>query len=115
MLPHKSDIIRDMNIPAIFRSSVDPTQVSLTVVSIGKAGASLIVFLGMIGIVDPSIAGAAWGNFVASIVTAIPAGFAVYHTAQAVWGLFRKAAVKVYGAPAPTTTTTVTVAPTTVI
>lgn len=83
------------NIPKIFQSSVDPEQVSLTVTSIGKAGAALVVFLGMIGIVDPSIAGQAWGNFVASVITAIPAGFAVYHSGQVVWGIIRKIAVRV--------------------
>lgn len=84
-----------MNIPSIFQSSIDPTQVSLTVSSIGKAGASLIVFLGVLGIVDPAIATQAWGGFVASIITAIPAGFAVYHTGQAVWGIVRKIAVRI--------------------
>lgn len=84
-----------MNIPKIFQSSVDPDQVSLTITSVGKAGAALIVFMGMIGIVDPSIAGQAWGNFVASIITAIPAGFAVYQSSQAVWGIVRKVAVRI--------------------
>lgn len=83
------------NIPKLFQSSVDPTQVSLTVTSVGKAGASLVVFLGMIGVVDPSIAGAAWGNFVAAVITAIPAGFAVYHTGLIVWGIMRKISVGV--------------------
>lgn len=84
-----------MKIPAIFQSSVDPSEVSLTVTSIGKAGASLIVFLGMVGIVDPSMAGQAWGNLVADVITAIPAGFAVYHSSVAVWGIIRKIAVRV--------------------
>ena len=87
-----------MNIPSIFQSSVDPDQVSLTVTSIGKAGAAIIVFMGMIGLVDPAIAGQAWGNFVASVITAIPAGFAVYHAGQAVWGIIRKIAVRAVGA-----------------
>lgn len=81
------------NIPRIFQSSVDPDQVSLTVQSVGKAGAALIIFMGMVGVVDPSIANLAWGNFVASVITAIPAGFAVYHSGQAVWGIIRKIAV----------------------
>lgn len=95
-------------IPKIFQSSIDPNQVSLTVVSVGKAGASLIVFLGMVGLVDPSIAGQAWGNFVASIVTAVPAGFAVYHAGQALWGIFRKIAVALFGKPAVTPVVAVT-------
>lgn len=83
-----------MNIPKIFQSSVDPTQVSLTITSVGKAGASLIVFLGMIGLVDPSIANQAWGNFVATIITAIPAAVAVYQSGMVVWGIMRKIAVR---------------------
>lgn len=94
-----------MNIPAWAQSSVDPDQVSLTVSSLGKAGASLVVFLGVIGVVDPSIAGQAWGNFVAEIITAIPVGFAVYHSGQVVWGIIRKVSVRVTAlfskAPAP--------------
>lgn len=56
---------------------------------------SLIVFLGMVNIVDPAIATAAWGNFVASVITAIPAGFAVYHSGQAVFGIIRKIGVRI--------------------
>lgn len=84
-----------MNIPSIFRSSVNPEEVSLTVTSIGKAGASLIVFLGMIGFVDPVIAGQDWGAFVQAVITAIPAGYAVYQTGAAVYGIFRKIAVRI--------------------
>lgn len=83
-----------MNIPRIFQSSVDPTQVSLFVTSIGKTGASIIVFLGVVGWVDPAIATQAWGNFVAEIITAIPVGYAVFQSAQAVWGLIRKISVR---------------------
>lgn len=88
-----------MNIPTIFQSSVDPTQVSLTVTSIGKAGASLIVFLGMIGLVDPTIAGQDWSMFVQAVATAVPAAFAVFYTGEAVYGVFRKIAVALFGHP----------------
>ena len=84
-------------IPKIFQSSVDPDQVSLTVTSIGNAVAGFITFLGMVGVVDPAIAGQAWGGFVAAIITAIPAGYAVWHTGMAVWGIIRKIAVRVVG------------------
>lgn len=79
----------------MFQSSVDPTQVSLTVTSMGNAVAGFITFLGMVGIVDPAIAGQAWGNFVAAVITAIPAGYAVWHTGQFVWGIMRKATVRI--------------------
>lgn len=79
----------------MFQSSVDPNEVSLTVSSLGKAVAALITFLGVLGIVDPAIAGQAWGAFVSSVITAIPAAVAVWHTGFAVWGLIRKASVRV--------------------
>lgn len=86
-----------ISIPKMFQSSVDSSQVSLTVISIGKAGAGLIAFLAMAGIVDPTIANQQWGTFVADVGTAVPVGFAVYHSGMAVWGLIRKAAVRIAG------------------
>lgn len=84
-----------ISIPKWAQSSIDPTQVSLTITSIGKAGAYLIVFLGAVGVVDPTIAGQAWSGWVQSIITGIPAGFAIYHSSVAVWGIIRKAAVRI--------------------
>lgn len=89
-------------IPRLFQSSIDPTQVALTWSSIGKTVAGVITFLGVLGLIDPVIAGAAWGNFVASVITAIPAGFAVWHTGMVVWGIIRKIAVRIF-AKAPVT------------
>lgn len=89
-------------IPKMFQSSIDPTQVALTWASIGKAVAGVITFLGVLGIVDPAIAGQAWGNFVSSVITAIPAGYAVWHTGNVVWGIIRKIAVRLF-AKAPIT------------
>jgi hypothetical protein len=91
----------NFTIPTWAQSSVDPNQVSLTITSIGKAGTALIVFLGMVGVVDPTIAGQAWGSFVASVITAVPAGFAVYHSGQVLWGVFRKVAVALFAKPIP--------------
>lgn len=87
-----------ISIPKWAQSSVNPAQVSLTITSIGKAGAAFIVFLGVIGWVDPSIAGQTWSDFTSAVLTAIPAGYAVWHTGIAVWGLFRKVAMAVSGA-----------------
>lgn len=92
-----------LNIPKWAQSSIDENSVSLTVQSVGKAVAAMIVFAGAVGVVDPNIAGQAWGGFVASVITAVPAGFAAYHSWQIVWGLIRKAAVRVTGStPVPT-------------
>lgn len=84
------------NIPSFAQSSVDPNQVSLTIKSLGNAVAGFITFLGVISVVDPAIAGQAWGNFVQAIITAVPAGFAVWHTGQAVFGVIRKIAARIF-------------------
>ena len=83
-------------IPTFAQSSADPSSVSLSIISFGKVVASVITLLGILNIVDPVIAGQAWGNFVEAIITAIPAGFAVYHTGVMVWGLIRKAAIAIF-------------------
>lgn len=89
-------------IPNWAKSSVNEDQVSLTITSVGKAVSGLIVFLGMVNAVDPLIAGEAWGSFVASVITAVPAGFAVWHTGQAMWGVIRKVSVRLTATPVPT-------------
>lgn len=94
-------------IPSWAQSSTDPNQVSLLIVSIGKSVAGVIVFLGAIGYVDPAVAGQAWGGFVQEVVTAIPVGYAVWHSGQAVWAVFRKLAIRLF-AKAPIDSTTVT-------
>jgi hypothetical protein len=88
-------------IPTWAQSSTDPTEVSLTLTSIGKAGAGIITFLAMLGIVDPLITGQAWSELVASILTAVPAGFAVWHAGYVIWGLIRKLSVRLFS-QAPT-------------
>ena len=85
-----------IKIPNWAQSSIDENSVSLTVQSVGKSIASLIVLAGVVGIVDPNVAGEAWSGFVASIITAVPAGFAVYHSGQAVWGVIRKISARIF-------------------
>lgn len=86
----------NLKIPSFAQSSVDPNSVSLTIQAIGRAVAGLIVFGGMIGIVDPAIAGQAWGQFVASIITAVPVAYSVWHAGNAVFGIIRKVAVRIF-------------------
>lgn len=81
-------------IPRWAQSSLNPQMISLTVQSLAKSVSALIVFLGVIGIVDPAIAQQAWGNFVAAIVTAIPAAVAVYNAGEVLFGVFRKLIVR---------------------
>lgn len=95
-----------MNIPSLLQSSADPEQVSLTVVSLGKAGAGLLTLFGVLGVIDPTLlssANSAWGNLVASVVTAIPAGYAVWHAGQVAFGIIRKIGMRILAlfSPAP--------------
>ena len=86
-----------MNIPAWAQSSANPEEVSLTITSLGKMGAALIVFLGVIGVIDPLVATQAWGNFVAQLITAVPVVFGIWSAGQAVYGIVRKIAVRIVG------------------
>lgn len=83
-------------IPEFAQSSVNPEEVSLTVQSLGKMAAGLVTFVAVLKGVDPILAQAAWGNFIAQITTAIPAGFVVWHAGNAVYGIGRKAAVRLF-------------------
>ena len=82
------------NIPKWAQSSVNPNAISLTLQSLAKSVSAAIVFAGMVGVVDPIIAEQAWGNFVAAIITAVPAAVAVYHAGEVLYGLARKMFVK---------------------
>lgn len=83
-----------MDIPTWAQSSLDESEVSLTITSFGKVGMGVITFLAMVGLVDPTIAGEAWGGFVASVITAVPAAYAVWHASQGLWGVTRKLSVR---------------------
>lgn len=89
----------DNPIPQFAQSSIDPTKVSLTIQSIGKAGAAFIALASVIGFVDPQLTSAAaplWAGWVASVASAVPAGFAVFYATEALWGIIRKIGVAVF-------------------
>ncbi len=84
-------------VPNWSASSADPSQVSLTITSLGKMLSGTIVFFAVLKGVDPVIAANSWQAFVANIATAVPAGYVVWHTGELVFGLTRKAFFKVFG------------------
>lgn len=80
----------DTNIPTYMQSSIDPTQISTTITSVGKMIAGAIAFFAVVKGVDPAIATQQWGSFVQLIATGAPAAYTVWYTAEAVFGMIRK-------------------------
>lgn len=78
------------NIKPIFSSSVNPNEVSLFVSGLAKVIIGIIGFVAVRYGFDFTTATNGAQQVFDLIVTAIPAGFAVWHTLQAVYGLTRK-------------------------
>lgn len=77
-------------VKSMFASSVDPTEVSLTVSSAGKIIVSLLVmFLARKGF-DPMVAKSGLEQIVDILVGLVPAVVALYHGYQMCVGLLRK-------------------------
>lgn len=79
-----------MDIKTIFQSSVDPSKISLTVQSITKFAifvtATFLLSKGM----NPAEATTAIQQISDILISVIPAGFAVFHACEAVYGIVRK-------------------------
>lgn len=95
--------VRMNPIPRIFQSSVDPTKVSLFITSASKALAGIVVTLLTLKGIDPAIATQnvqtvteAATNIVAQYAAIVPAVYAAYHSAEAIYGVLRKVAVRVF-------------------
>lgn len=99
-------------IPKWARSAVDPTQVSLTITALSKAFAGIVITILTLKGIDPTIATAnvqtvteAATNVVAQYAAIVPAVYAAYHAAEALYGGLRKIAVLIF-AKAPITQST---------
>lgn len=77
-------------IPLWAQSSVDPTQISTTIESVGKVLAGVVTFFAVLQGVDPVIAGQQWGGFVTLVATGAPAGYAAWYAGEAIFGAARK-------------------------
>lgn len=93
----------NIQIPSWAQSSVDPTQVSLFITSATKAIAGLVVTIATIQGIDPAIAtqnvqtvSQAALNIVAQYAAIVPAVYAAYHSAEAIYGVLRKIAVRLF-------------------
>lgn len=90
-------------IPNFAQSSIDPTQVSLTITSVGKAVVGVLTTFAILKGIDPAIVTAnvttvqeAATNIVAQYVAILPALYAAYHSSQAIWGVVRKLATRLF-------------------
>lgn len=99
-------------IPTFAQSSVDQTQVSLTITSLSKAAIGIITTYAMLKGVDPVLATTnvqtvteAAQNIVVQYIAILPALYAAYHSLQAIYGIVRKIAMRLF-TKAPVTVAT---------
>jgi hypothetical protein len=93
----------NIQIPAWAQSSVDPEQVSLTISSFSKAVIGILTTYAVLKGIDPIImtnnvrtVTEAAQNIVAQYIAILPALYAAYHSAQAIYGVLRKLAVYLF-------------------
>lgn len=98
-------------IPAWAQSSTDATQVSLTITSVSKAAAGVLATYAILKGIDPVLVTSnvttvteAAQNIVAQYIAVLPALYSAYHSAQAIYGVFRKFAIRIVTAFGKTTT-----------
>lgn len=92
-----------ITIPSWAQSSLNPSEVSLTITSLGKAAVSIVTTIAILKGVDPAIATTdvttvtqAAQNIVAQYAAVIPAAYAAYQSGMVIWGLVRKGAVRMF-------------------
>lgn len=88
--------IQPSSIPTALQSSTDSNQISLTIQSVGKSVAGIIVLIAMIKGVDPLIAQDQWMQTVALFATAAPAVYTVWQCMEGLWGIGRKLLISLF-------------------
>lgn len=78
------------NVPTWAQSSQDPTQISLTIESVGKALIGVVGFLLVSRGMDAATATNSLQQIIDLIASSVPLVFALWHSMVAVWGLIRK-------------------------
>lgn len=79
-----------MRFKGIFASSVDPSQLSLTVESFSKVIIGLVGWYAVSKGMDPMTAQSQVQAIIDLVAQAIPLAFTLWHSLQAIWGLVRK-------------------------
>lgn len=92
----------------IFSSSIDPQQLSQTVLSVAKTVAGLLVFTGAFTLADSTTLLAHVNTIITDIMVLIPLVYAMWHSSEVIFGLFQKALVKSTQKTSSTASVTVT-------
>lgn len=71
-------------------SSVDPTQLSLTISSVGKVLAGFLAFLAAAKGLDPAVAQNESQLIIDMIAQGIPLAYSLWNSCNAIWGAARK-------------------------
>lgn len=84
------------NLPSYLQSSVDPTKISLAIQSFGKTIGGIVLMIATIKGIDPVIAQAAWGNFVANATTFALSAYTAFQAAEMLYGIIRKGYIRLF-------------------
>ena len=95
----------------VFSSSVDSTQLSLTVQSVAKVLIGLVGYYAAFKGLDQAAVTSNLQNAVDTIVTLIPVAYSAFYGLETVWGLLRKVFVAFSNKSAPVASQTVAVTP----
>ena len=78
----------------IWSSSIDPSQLSATVLAATKTLSGLLVFWGMLSAADGTTLFTHVNAIVTNVAVIAPLAFAMWHSAEIIFGLLQKALVK---------------------
>jgi hypothetical protein len=82
------------NLPKFLQSSIDPTKVSLTVESIGKALIGVVAMFAVAKGLNPDTATNQYQLLVDTVASGTAAVVTVYHSIGVVYGIVRKIVMK---------------------
>lgn len=85
-------------IPTLLQSSIDPTKISLTIESFGKSIAGVIALVAITKGIDPVAATQGWDMIITQTITLVTAAYTIYQSINGIYGLLRKAFVRLYPA-----------------
>ena len=94
-----------MTLPNWATSSADPSQISLSVESAGKSLVGIVALYATYKGLDSQVVTSHFLQFVDTVSTGAAAAYTTYHSVQLVYGLVRKAFIKLFGQQAADATT----------
>lgn len=94
-----------------FSSSIDPQQISTTVLAVAKTAAGLLVFGGFLTVADSTTLLAHVNGIIADVTILAPLAYAMWHSSEVIFGLLQKAIVKATQKTGSTASVTVAAEP----